>query len=112
MRTHTHNTHTHTHTHAHTHTHQADEQYQKQLHMDTDLMNKKHDQELETLRAELDANMRELQEIHVRMPSPCTCIMYTCTCTSKFFRHTIFAGVADKLLICDNYMYMYAQEIF
>jgi hypothetical protein len=41
----------------------VDEQYQKRAYMETELMNERHEHELETLKAELDANMRELQEI-------------------------------------------------
>lgn len=45
---------------------QLDEQYVRKSQVETELMNEKHEKELETLRAELDANMRELQEIQVR----------------------------------------------
>ena len=44
---------------------QLDEQYVKRSQLETELMNEKHEKELETLKAELDANMRELQEIQV-----------------------------------------------
>lgn len=44
---------------------QLDEQYVRKSQVETELMNEKHENELETLRAELDANMRELQEIQV-----------------------------------------------
>ena len=33
--------------------------------METELMSERHEHELATLKAELDANMRELQEIQV-----------------------------------------------
>ncbi|XP_064382334.1 serine/threonine-protein kinase 10-like isoform X2 [Halichondria panicea] len=42
---------------------QLDEQYVKRSQLETELMNEKHERELETLKAELEANMRELQEI-------------------------------------------------
>ncbi len=44
---------------------QLDEQYVKRSQLETELMNEKHERELETLKAELEANMRELQEIQV-----------------------------------------------
>ena len=44
---------------------QLDEQYVRKSQVQTELMNDRHEKELETLRAELDANMRELQEIQV-----------------------------------------------
>lgn len=43
-----------------------DEQYVKLCQLETELMNERHEKEMETLKAELDANMRELQEIQVR----------------------------------------------
>jgi peptidoglycan hydrolase CwlO-like protein len=43
--------------------HQVDEQYQKRARMEMELMSEKHQHEMETLKAELEANMRELQEI-------------------------------------------------
>lgn len=33
--------------------------------METELMNERHEHEIKTLKAELDANMRELHEIQV-----------------------------------------------
>ena len=42
-----------------------DEQYVKLCQLETELMNDRHEKEMETLRAELDGNMRELQEIQV-----------------------------------------------
>lgn len=42
-----------------------DEQYVQLCQMETELMNDRHEKEMETLRAELEANMRELQEIQV-----------------------------------------------
>ena len=50
--------------------HQVEEQYQKRARMEMELMGEKHQHEMETLKAELDANMRELQEIQV-------CILYS-----------------------------------
>ena len=44
---------------------QLDEQYVRKSQMETELMNEKHEKSMETLRAELDANMRDLQEIQV-----------------------------------------------
>ena len=44
---------------------QLDEQYVKRSQLETELMNERHERELETLKAELEANMRELQEIQV-----------------------------------------------
>jgi hypothetical protein len=41
----------------------VDEQYQKRARMEMELMSEKHQHEMETLKAELEANMRELQEI-------------------------------------------------
>lgn len=43
-----------------------DEQYVKLCQVETELMNERHETEMETLKAELEANMRELQEIQVR----------------------------------------------
>ena len=37
----------------------------KRSQLETELMNEKQEKELETLKAELEANMRELQEIQV-----------------------------------------------
>lgn len=45
---------------------QLDEQYVRKSQLETELMNEKHEKSMETLRAELDANMRDLQEIQVR----------------------------------------------
>lgn len=42
-----------------------DEQYIQLSQLETELMNERHDKEMETLRAELEFNMRELQEIQV-----------------------------------------------
>lgn len=42
-----------------------DEQYVQLYQLETELMNDRHDKEMETLKAELEANMRELQEIQV-----------------------------------------------
>ena len=42
-----------------------DEQYIKICQLETELMNEAHEKEMETLRAELEANMRELREIQV-----------------------------------------------
>lgn len=42
-----------------------DEQYVKLCQLETELMNDRHEKEMETLKAELEANMRELQEIQV-----------------------------------------------
>lgn len=42
-----------------------DEQYVQLCQLETELMNDRHEKEMETLRAELEANMRELQEIQV-----------------------------------------------
>lgn len=42
-----------------------DEQYVKLCQLETELMNERHEKEMETLKAELEANMRELQEIQV-----------------------------------------------
>lgn len=44
---------------------QLDEQYVRKSQLETELMNEKHEKSMETLRAELDANMRDLQEIQV-----------------------------------------------
>lgn len=44
-----------------------DDQYVQLCKLETDLMNERHDKDLETLRAELEANMRELQEIQVTL---------------------------------------------
>lgn len=44
-----------------------DEQYVKLCQLETELMNERHEKEMETLKAELDANMRELQEIQVSL---------------------------------------------
>ena len=38
----------------------------KRSQLETELMNEKHEKELEMLKAELEANMRELQDIQVR----------------------------------------------
>lgn len=46
---------------------QLDEQYVKRSQLETELMNERHEKELETVKTELEANMRELQEIQVRM---------------------------------------------
>ena len=43
-----------------------DEQYVQLCQLETELMNERHEKEMETLKAELDANMRELHEIQVR----------------------------------------------
>ena len=43
-----------------------DEQYVKLCQLETELMNERHEKEMETLKAELDVNMRELHEIQVR----------------------------------------------
>lgn len=48
---------------------QLDEQYVRKSQLETELMNEKHEKSMETLRAELDANMRDLQEIQVRSMS-------------------------------------------
>ena len=64
-----HNKHTHTHT-------QLDEQYVKRSQLETELMNEKHEKELEMLKAELEANMRELQDIQVRKLSGVPGICY------------------------------------
>lgn len=45
---------------------QLDEVYIKRSQLETDFMNEKHDKEMETLTVELEANMREIQEIQVR----------------------------------------------
>ena len=45
---------------------QLDEQYVRKSKLETELMNEKHEKSMETLRAELDANMRDLQEIQVK----------------------------------------------
>lgn len=42
-----------------------DEQYVKLCQLETELMNDRHEKEMETLKAELEVNMRELQEIQV-----------------------------------------------
>lgn len=42
---------------------QLDEVYIKRSQLETDFMNEKHDKEMETLTVELEANMREIQEI-------------------------------------------------
>lgn len=42
-----------------------DEEYVQKCQMETDLMNEKHEKDMETLKLELDTNMRELQEIQV-----------------------------------------------
>ena len=42
-----------------------DEQYVQLCQLETELMNDRHEKEMETLRVELEANMRELQEIQV-----------------------------------------------
>lgn len=42
-----------------------DAQYVKLCQLETELMNDRHEKEMETLRAELEVNMRELQEIQV-----------------------------------------------
>lgn len=44
---------------------QLDEQYVRKSQLETELMNERHEKSMETLRAELDANMRDLQEIQV-----------------------------------------------
>ena len=44
---------------------QMDEQYVKRSQLETELMNERHDKELETVKAELEGNMRELHEIQV-----------------------------------------------
>lgn len=44
---------------------QLDEQYVRKSQLETELMNEKHEKSMETLRAELEANMRDLQEIQV-----------------------------------------------
>ena len=44
---------------------QLDEQYVRKSQLETELMNEKHEKSMETLRAELDANMRDVQEIQV-----------------------------------------------
>ena len=56
---------------------QVDEQYQKRAYMETELMNERHEHELETLKAELDANMRELQEIQVSHVYTCIAVLFT-----------------------------------
>lgn len=38
----------------------------KRSQLETELMNERHDKELETLKAELEGNMRELHEIQVK----------------------------------------------
>ena len=42
-----------------------DEEYVQLCQLETELMNEKHEKDMETLRAELDANMKELLEIQV-----------------------------------------------
>ena len=44
-----------------------DEEYVKMCQLQTELMNEGHEKAMETLRAELDTNMRELLEIQVIM---------------------------------------------
>ena len=44
---------------------QLDEQYVRKSQLETELMNEKHEKSMEMLRAELEANMRDLQEIQV-----------------------------------------------
>lgn len=63
---------------------QLDEQYIKRSQLETELMNEKHDKELETLKAELDVNMRELQEIQVcgRVSIVLACDGFTSSCRS------------------------------
>ncbi len=43
-----------------------DEQYVQLCQLETELMNERHDKAMETLKVELEANLRELQEIQVR----------------------------------------------
>ena len=43
-----------------------DKEYVQKCQLETELMNEKHEKTMETLRVELDTNMRELQEIQVR----------------------------------------------
>lgn len=52
---------------------QLDEQYVRKSQLETELMNEKHEKSMETLRAELDANMRDLQEIQVHKVEWATC---------------------------------------
>ena len=42
-----------------------DEQYVKVCQLETELMNDEHEREMDTVKTELQANMRELQEIQV-----------------------------------------------
>lgn len=42
-----------------------DEQYVKLCQLETELMNERHEKEMDTLKTELEANMRDLQEIQV-----------------------------------------------
>ena len=42
-----------------------DEQYVKLCQLETELMNERHEKEMDTVKTELEANMRELQEIQV-----------------------------------------------
>ena len=44
---------------------QLDDTYVRRSQLETEMMAEKHDNSLETLRAELDANMKELQDIQV-----------------------------------------------
>ena len=44
---------------------QLDEQYVKRSQLESELMAEKQDKDLETVKAELDTNMRELLEIQV-----------------------------------------------
>ena len=58
---------------------QLDEQYVKRSQLESELMAEKQDKDLETVKAELDTNMRELLEIQVGMVSDhvsCACSCY------------------------------------
>ena len=59
---------------------QLDEQYVRKSQLETELMNERHEKSMETLRAELEANMRDLQEIQVNI---CSSSIDKCRVTSE-----------------------------
>ena len=68
---------------------QLDEQYVRKSQLETELMNEKHEKSMEMLRAELEANMRDLQEIQVNTSQSSSRLgvaIECCVCTYRMKR--------------------------
>ena len=67
-----------------------DEEYVQKCLSETELMNERHEKVMETLKAELEINMKELQDIQVQREHECCMVWYVGTCPGHPEKKDVF----------------------